>query len=120
MSVPCSVVMTRGTTAPGVDAQNLPRQIRRRRVRDGVVRVHDVEPLVARHLNDLVGERQQVLRLAEQRIARRLDAVERQARLIVAEPDRHVAAEDVDADARASASIFPSSVAMMPLPPTEA
>ena len=61
----------------------------------GVVRVDDVELLVARHLHDLVGQRQQVLRLAEQRIARRLDPVERQARLVVAEPERRVAAEDV-------------------------
>ena len=49
--------------------QNLPRQIRGRRVRDRVVRVDDVELLVARDLDDLVRERQQVLRLPEERIA---------------------------------------------------
>ena len=70
--------------------QNLAGEIRRRRVRHGVVRVDDVEMLVARHLDDLVRQRQQVLRLAEQRIGRRLDAVERQAGLVVAQAERRV------------------------------
>ena len=88
-------------------------------VRNRVVRVNDVEPLARGHLDDLVRERQQILRLAEQRIARRLDAMERQARLVVAEPNGRVAAQDVDAVA-ARRQRLPSSVAMMPLPPTEA
>ena len=61
------------------------RQIRRGGMRNRVVRVHDVELLVARHLHDLGGQRQQILRLAKQRIARRLDAVERQPGLVVAQ-----------------------------------
>src|SRR3989442_1708838 len=73
------------------------REKRGPRVRDGVVRVDDVEPLVARDLHDLRRQRQQILRLAEQGIRRRLDAMERQPRLIVAEPERRVAAEDVHA-----------------------
>ena len=48
MSVPCSVVMTRGTRARTRRRQDLPRQVRGRGVRNRVVRVHDVEPLVAR------------------------------------------------------------------------
>ena len=40
------------------------------------MRVDDVQPMRARHLHDAVGQREQVLRLAEQRVARRLDAVE--------------------------------------------
>ena len=119
MSVPCSVVITFGTHAPLSGRQNLARQIPGRRVRDRVVRVDDVELLVARDLNDLVGERQEVLRFAEQRIRRRFDPVEEQPRLIVAEPGGHVAAQDVDAMA-ARREVFPSSVAMIPLPPIDA
>ena len=55
----------RAPTRRSSRCQNLAGQIRRRRVRHGVVRVDDVEPLVARHLDDLVRQRQQVLRLAE-------------------------------------------------------
>src|SRR5262249_39733318 len=65
------------------------------RMGHGIVRVDDIEPLRARDLDDLVGERQEILRLAEQRIRRRLDAVERQARLIFAQPGRRFAAPDV-------------------------
>ena len=80
MSVPCSVVTVRDARAAGLGAQNLIGEIRRRRVRHGVVRVHDVELLLARDADDGVGERQQVLRLAEQRIRRRVHALERQSR----------------------------------------
>ena len=52
--------------------EHLPRQQRRRRVRNRVVRVDDVEPELARHLHDPVRQRQHVLRLAEQRVARRV------------------------------------------------
>jgi len=100
MSVPCSVVMTRGDDARNLaavrGAENLPRQVSGGRVRHRVVRVDDVEPLVARHLDDLVRERQQVLRLAEQRVVGRLDAMERQARLVVGQAERRLAAEHVD------------------------
>ena len=76
--------------------QNLTRQVRRRGVWNRVVGVHDVEVLVARHLHDFVRERQQILRLAEQRIRGRLDAVKREPGLIAAEPERRVAAQNVD------------------------
>jgi hypothetical protein len=45
--------------------------------------------------------------------------VKRKAGLIVAEAERRLAAEDVDVMA-ADASILPSSVATIPLPPIEA
>ncbi len=86
-----------GHTGATSGRQDLARQIPRGRVRDRVVRVDDLELLVARDLDDLVGERQEVLRFAEQRIGRRFDPVEEQARLVLAEPGRHVAAQDVDA-----------------------
>ena len=69
MSVPCSVVTTRGTGCAARDASTCFARKRRRGVRHRVVRVDDVEPELARHLHDLVRERQQVLRLAKQRIA---------------------------------------------------
>ena len=56
--------------------ENLPRQIRGRGVRNRVMRVDDVELMRARHLHHAIGQRQQILRLAKQRIAGRLDAVE--------------------------------------------
>ena len=83
MSVPWSVVMTFGTRDAGSMVrrrQNLLGQIRRGRVRNAVVRVDDVERELARQLNDLVRQRQQILRFAEQRIRRRVDAVKREAR----------------------------------------
>ena len=43
MSVPCSVVMTARHASPPGRRQNLPRQVRRGRVRDRVVGVDDVE-----------------------------------------------------------------------------
>ena len=70
--------------------QNLAGEIRRGRMRHGVVRMDDIELLGARHLDDLVGQRQQVLRFAEHRVRRRLDAMKRQAGLVVAEPERRV------------------------------
>ena len=76
----------------GVSAgfEHLPRQERRGGVRDGVVRVDDLEIDLARHLHDLVGEREHVLRLAEERVARRVDLVKHQPGLIVAEAERRV------------------------------
>ena len=74
MSVPCSVVMTCGTCCPPavVDARICLREIRGGGVRDRVMRVDDVERELARQLHDLVRERQQVLRLAKQRVGRRV------------------------------------------------
>ena len=76
MSVPCSVVTVRGRPCAVIGAENLLGQIRRRRVRHRVVRVDDVELLLAGHAHDRVGQREQVLRLAEQRIRRRVHALE--------------------------------------------
>jgi hypothetical protein len=45
--------------------EHLPRQVRGGGVRNRVVRVHDVELLGAGDLDDLVGQRQQVLRLTK-------------------------------------------------------
>ena len=75
--------------------EHLPRQDRRRRVRDRVVRVDDLELELARDLHDLVRERQHVLRLAKERIARRIDLVKHQAGLIVAEAEWRVGADEM-------------------------
>ena len=54
-----------------------------------------IELLVARDLHDLVRQRQDVLRLPKERIARRLDAMERQARLEFTQPEWRIAAQNV-------------------------
>ncbi len=64
-------------------------------MRNGIVGVHDVEAEVARDLDDLVGEREQILRLAEQRVRRRHDLVEREAVLVFTEPEGHLRADHV-------------------------
>jgi hypothetical protein len=73
---------------PGL--QNLTRQIRCGGVRNGVMRVHHIQLPVARHLDDGIGEREQVLRLAEQRVRRRLDALEEQVGVAVAPAERDI------------------------------
>ena len=90
-------VQRRHDPRDGVTAglQHLSRQQRRRGVRDRVVRVDDLQRELARHLHDLVGERQDVLRFAKERIARRVDLVEHQPGLIVAEPERRIGADEV-------------------------
>ena len=75
--------------------QHLLRQEGRRGVWHRVVRVDDVEVVLARHLHDPVGERQQVLRLAKQRIGRRQHLMERQPGLELAEPERRLGADEV-------------------------
>ena len=74
--------------------QDLPGEPGRGRVRHRVVRVDDVEPAFAADLDDLVGQRQQVLRLAEQRVAGRPHGVEGESRLEVAQPHRRLAADE--------------------------
>ena len=98
MSVPCSVVMTFGTLrirAAVCRREDLLREIRGGRVRDRVVRVDDVEGELARQLDDLVRQRQQVLRLAEQRIASACGRGETPARLVIAETERRLGADEV-------------------------
>ncbi len=75
--------------------EHLPRQDRRRCVRDRVVRVDDLELELARDLHDLVREGQYVLRLAKEWIARRIDLVKHQAGLIVAEAEWRVGADEM-------------------------
>ncbi len=97
--------MTFGTFAsdPAVGRRDdVLRQIRGGRVRNRVMRVHDVERELARELHDLVRERQQVLRLAKQRVGRRVDAMEREARLVVAEAERRLRADEMHLVAAAS------------------
>jgi hypothetical protein len=55
-----------------------------------------VELVLARHADDGVGEREQVLRLAEQRIRRGVDALEPQSGQPVAPAERPLAAEQRD------------------------
>ena len=59
------------------------------------MRVDDVQLRLARDLHDPVGKRQQILRLAEQRIRRRQHLVEEQAFLEVSEPERRFRADEV-------------------------
>ena len=75
-----------------------PREIGRGRVRNGVMRVDDVEPLGrATRWTIVLASDEQVLRLAEQRIRRRLDPVERQAAADSRrQPERLVAADEMD------------------------
>ena len=95
MSVPWSVVITRGASALIGCGDHLLRHERRGGVRNRVVRMHDVEPDLARDLHDLVGERQQVLGLAEQRIRGRDDLVKRESLLVFAQPERRLRADHV-------------------------
>ena len=97
MSVPCRVVTSagRGGAAGGVGGQDLARQMRAHGVGERVVRVDDVEPLAARDLDDLRGERQRVGGVFELRVGGRGDAVEGDVRLRRVEPARDVVAEDV-------------------------
>ena len=59
--------------------------------------VNDVQPFVSSDLDDLVRQRQQVLRLTKQWIGRRLYPMERQPWLVVAEPEGRVAAHEMHA-----------------------
>ena len=65
-------------------------------MRHGVMRVDDVEGVGPRHVDDLGREREDVLRLAEQRVGGRLDRVHDDRPARVAQPERDLAAEDVD------------------------
>ena len=118
ISVPCSVVTTRGTV-PEPWRQVPAGKERGRGVRHGIVRVNDVEAQLARDLHDLVGEREQILRLAKERIGGRHDLMERQPGLEFAEPERRLGADEVHL-MPARGERLPSSVATMPLPPTDA
>ena len=59
-------------------------------MRNGVVSVDDVEVELAGDLDDASGKRDEVLRFAKQRIRGGVDAVEAQARLVIAEPERRI------------------------------
>ena len=72
-------------------------QQRRRRMRDRVVRVDDVEIELAAYLDDGIGQRQQILRLTEERVGGRLDLVERQVRVKLVQTERCVAAHQMHA-----------------------
>ncbi len=76
--------------------QDLAGEVGGGRVRHRVVGMDDVEATLAAYLDELVGERQQVLRLPEQRIAGGADGVERQPRLEVSQPHRRLAADEPD------------------------
>jgi hypothetical protein len=60
------------------------------------VSVDDVEPELACDLYDFVGQRQNVLRFTKQRIARRIDLMKYEARVVLAEPKGRIRADDVD------------------------
>ena len=61
------------------------------------MRMDDVETIRARHLYEAVGQREQILRLAKQRIAGRLDAVEPDVTIRLAQSKRRIAADHVGA-----------------------
>ena len=67
MSVPCSVVTTRGAAPPS--AQHLAREVGADGVRHRVVRVDQVQPVAPRDLDDLRRQRQRVRRVLELRVA---------------------------------------------------
>ena len=71
-------------------------EVRRGRVRNGIVRVHDVEPMLLGDPDDGVREGEQVLRLPKQRIPRYVDALEGEARDAGPPPERLVAADQVN------------------------
>ncbi len=79
-----------------VRGEDLPGQVGAGGVRHGVVRVDDVERVGARHVDDLGRQREHVLRLAEERVGRRVDGVDDDRPARVAQPERDLAAEDVD------------------------
>ena len=64
-------------------------------MRHGIVRVNDVELVLAGDADDGVGEREQVLRLAEEWIRRRIDAFERESRQPGAPAERDLAADEM-------------------------
>src|SRR5215208_5620896 len=76
-------------------AEDLPRQKAGRRVRDGVMRVNDVEAEFARDLHDFVRKREQVLRFAEQWVGRRQDLMKGETGLKLAEPKRRFRADEM-------------------------
>ena len=99
--------------------KNLPGQVGGSRMRHGVVRMDDVELELTRDLDHSRGQCQDVLSFAEQRIRRRRHPVEIQACLIG--PDRNgVSALRTWTSCPRAASDFASSVATIPLPPTDA
>jgi hypothetical protein len=73
MSVPCSVVtILQGRSA----GEHLAREVGRRGVRDRVVHVHQVQPVLARRVVERDRERQRVRRVLEERVVLHLDFVE--------------------------------------------
>ena len=85
-----------GHLAAARRGQDLPREIAGGGVRYRVVGVDDVEVERARHVDQLVRERQQVLRVPKQRVAGRLHLVKREAGLELAEADRPLCADQAD------------------------
>ena len=79
----------------GRRGEHLVGEVGGRRMRDRVVGMDDVEPVVLGDPRDGIGQRQQVLRLAEERIRRHQDRLERQAGDAVAQPERRLAADQV-------------------------
>src|SRR5687767_13735178 len=63
---------------------------------NGVMRMDDVEPELARDLDDSIREREQVLRLAKERIGRRQHLMEGESRLELTEAERCFRADEMD------------------------
>src|SRR5687768_13472538 len=61
------------------------------------MRVHEVQLPLARDAHDRVGQREQVLRLAEKRIRGRFDTLERQAWQAMPPPERDFTADEMHA-----------------------
>ena len=80
----------------GCVRQDLSRQIGGGGMRDRVVGVDDVELVLAADLDDLVGQRQQILRLPEQAVSRCLNGVEDEPDAKVRHPERHLRADQPD------------------------
>jgi hypothetical protein len=81
----------------GARAEDLPRQVRAGGVRNGVVHVQHVEPLVLGHLDHPRRERERVGLVLEERVFTRLHRVKKDVLGVRVEPRRQILADEVHA-----------------------
>ena len=93
-----SAVQRRHDARPcaGVLRQHLIGQIRGRRMRHGVVRMHDLEVVIARYTRDRGGKRQEILWFAKQWIRRDRYRLEGETRRARAQPEWRFAADEMN------------------------
>jgi hypothetical protein len=76
--------------------RDLPREVGADRVRDGVVRVEDVESVLVRDLRHLRRERERVRRILEERVRDDLHLVEEHVLLVALQTERNRVGDEVD------------------------